>query len=231
MRPVLLSLTLVLCLSACVDKSGSPPEFYSEVRFLVEPLGGQQGTTFSVNFVASATALHELPGEEFTATEPVGIFLENAAPPYAASFNWLGGAEANIALIVAGETIQVSPILLGPDNDGPVVIFGGGGRPDDLATGPGRREIRLDVSADPGTLFQGTIGDFFISYDVGLSADDDERLQPRAPAIIYFEEARETISAVFRNASGLELTIYLYLDGDLEDSDTSKKDAIVKRDL
>jgi hypothetical protein len=225
-------LTLVLSLSACGDKSGSPAEFFPEVRFLVEPLGGQQGTTFSVNFLASASAMHELqPGRTFTATEPVGFFLENAAPPYAASFTWIDGAEADVALIVAGETIQISPVRLGPGNAGSLEISGGDGDPDDLATESGRLEVRLEVFADPGTLFQGTIGDFFLSYDVGLTVDDDERLRPRAPAIIFFEGARETISGVFRNANGLELTIQLYLDGVLKESDTSKKDAIVSRDL
>jgi hypothetical protein len=230
--PSIFCLTVALSLSACVDKSGSPPEFFPEVRFLVEPLGGQQGTNFAVEYLASASARHELqPGRTFTATEPVGFFLENAAPPYAASFTWIDGAEADVALIIAGETIQISPVRLGPDNVGSLEIFGGGGGRDELAIDPGDPEIRLEVFADPGTLFQGTIGDFFISYDVGLSSDDDERLQPRAPAIIFFEDARETVSAVFRNANDLDITIQLFVDGELKESDTSQKDAIVKRNL
>lgn len=231
MRRLALCLALTAGLLACGGKSGSHPRFFPEVRFQIEPLGGQQGTTFSVDFLASGTARHVFAADrEFNATEPVAFFLENAAPPYWATFTWISGAEADIALVVSGRTIQISPVRLGPANPS-VQIMSAGAELGDFADSPGNPEVRLEVSADPGTLFQGTIGDFFLSYDVGLTVEDNERLVSRAPAIIFFEGARETVSAVFRNANGLEITIDLYIDDELKESATSKKDAIVKRDL
>jgi hypothetical protein len=222
---------LVFALAGCGGgKQGSHPEFFPEVRFVIEPLGGQEGTTFAVEYIASGDSRHHFREERiFNATQPVGFFLDNAAPPYGASFEWLAGAEADIALIVSGRTIQISPERLGPSNDGPVEIRTND--PSPLAVRTDRPEILFEVSANPGTLFQGTVGDFFTSYDVGFSVDDDERLQARAPAYIFFENARETISAVMRNANGLEITVDLYINGELKDSDTANKDAIIKRDL
>ena len=57
------------------------------------------------------------------------------------------------------------------------------------------------------------------------------RPEARAPAIIFLENARETVSAVVRNANGLEITIDLYINGKLVDTETANKDAIVKEDL
>lgn len=211
--------------------SGSPARFFPEARFQVEPLGGQEGTTFQVEYIASGDSRHELQqGRVFTATEPVGFFLDNAAPPYGARFIWRSGAEADIALVVSGRTVQVSPIRLGPDHP-TVELMSVPPDGETLATETARPEIRIEVFADPGTLFQGTVGDFFTSYDIGFTFDDDERSQARAPAIIFFEDARETISAVVRNANQLEITINLYINGDLTQSDTSTKDAIVSKDL
>ena len=226
-------LVLALVLAGCGDtKEGSHPEFFPEVRFVIEPLGGQEGTTFAVDYIASGDSQHSfLPGRTFNATEPLGFFLDNAAPPYGASFTWLAGAEADIVLIVSGRTIQISPVRLGPNNSGPVeirTIERDGGV---LARRTEKPEVRFDVIAPPGTLFQGTVGDFFTSYDVGFTVDDDERLQARAPAIIFLENARETVSAVVRNANGLEITIDLYINGKLVDTETANKDAIVKEDL
>lgn len=226
-------LLLALVLAGCgSSKEGHHPEFFPEVRFVIEPLGGQEGTTFEVDFIASGDSRHTFAtGRTFNATEPLGFFLDNAAPPYGASFTWVGGAEADIALIVSGRTIQISPERLGPNNNGPVeikTIDRDGGV---LAQRTDKPEIRFDVIADPGTLFQGTVGDFFTSYDVGFTVDDDERLQARAPAFIWFENARETVSAVVRNANGLQITIDMYLNGKLVDTDTANKDAIVKEDL
>lgn len=226
--------TLVFVLGGCGGgKEGHHPEFFPEVRFVIEPLGGQAGTTFQVEYIASGDATHQFEqGRVFNATDPIGFFLDNAAPPYGASFRWLEGAEADIALIVSGRTIQISQERLGPNNDGEPVeirtIDSDGGM---FGDGPGRPEVRFEVIADPGTLFQGTVGDFFTSYDVGFTVDDDERLQARAPAYIFFEDPRETVSAVVRNANGLEITINLFVNGELVKSDTSSKDAIIKRDL
>jgi hypothetical protein len=226
----LLPLLFMAALSAC-GRSGKHPEFYPEARFIIEPLGGQAGTTFQVEYIADGVSRHVFQdGRTFTATEPVSFFLDNAPPPHGARFTWLEGAEADVVLVVSGQTIQFSPVRLGPSN--PTVelksVDRDGGT---LATETDRPEIRLEVSADPGTLFQATIGDFFLSYDTGFSIDDEELLQPRAPAIIFFENARETVSAVARNANELEITIDLYVDGILKDSDTARKDAIVKHDL
>jgi hypothetical protein len=236
------TMALALVLAGCGSgKSGSHPEFFPEVRFVIEPLGGQEGTTFAVEYIADGDATHHFPGRTFNATNSVGFFLDNASPPYGASFRWIAGAQADIALIVSGQTIQLSRERLGPNNAGPCpegspeqgcveikTIDRDGGT---FGIGSGNPEIRLEVSADPGTLFQGTVGDFYTSYDVGFTVDDDERLQARAPAYIFFENARETISAVVRNANQLSVTIDLYIDGELKDSDTANKDAIVKRDL
>lgn len=224
---------LAFVLAGCGgSKEGHHPEFFPEVRFVIEPLGGQAGTTFQVEYIASGDATHRFQeGRVFNATEPVGFFLDNAAPPYGASFLWLDGAEADIALIVTGRTIQISQERLGPNNIGPVEVMTIDSDRGSFGVGPGRPEVRFEVIADPGTLFQGTVGDFFTSYDVGFTVDDDERLQARAPAYIWFEEPRETVSAVVSNANRLEITINLYVNGELVESDTSSDDAIVKRDL
>jgi hypothetical protein len=231
MRGWLFALIMLAVVAGGCGSSGSPAEFYPEARFQVEPLGGQEGTTFAVEYIASGNAMHFFQtGREFNATEPVGFFLDNAAPPYGASFRWLAGSEADIALIVSGRTIQVSPIRLGPDNE-VVELKSIPPNGETLATETQRPEVRLEVFADPGTLFQGTVGDFFTSYDIGFTFDDDERSEARAPAFIFFERPRETISAVVRNANQLEITINLYINGELTQSDTSQKDAIVKKDL
>lgn len=230
MRLPALCLMLTASVVAC-GRSGSHPRFFPEVRFQIEPLGGQQGTTFAVDFIASGSARHHFEaGRTFTVTEPFGFYLENAAPPYWASFSWVSGAAADVVLIVSGRTVQIAPVPLGPPNPS-VQLMSARADPNDLAESPGNPEVRLEVSAVPGTLFQGTIGDFFFSYDVGRTSDPSERVQPRAPAIIFFQNARETISAVFRNANEIEITIDLYIDGILRASDTSRKDAVVKHDL
>jgi hypothetical protein len=224
-----LSLIFVAVLAGC-GKSGDHPEFFPEVRFLVAPLGGQVGTTFEVEVLASGSASHEFPNRQFVATQPASFFLENAAPPYKGRFTWIAGAEADVILIVSGRTSQVAPLRLGPANP-TIELATLGAQPDAFAISPGDPEVRLEVSSSPGGLFLGTIGDFFLSYNVGLTLDADPILVPRAPAIIFFEDARDTVSAVFRNPSGFDLTIDLYLDGVLRESDTSDKDAIIKRDI
>jgi hypothetical protein len=230
MRVWLLGFVFIFLVSGC-GNSGSPARFHPEARFQIEPLGGQVGTSFEVEYIASGDSQHQFQtGRIFTATEPVGFFLDNAAPPYGAKFRWLDGAEADVALIVSGRTVQVSPIRLGPDNP-EVELRSRPARGEMLATETRRPEVRFEVFADPGTLFQGTVGDFFTSYDVGFSFDDDERSEARAPAVIFFERPRETISAVVRNANQLEITLNLYINGELTESDTSRDDAIVQEDL
>ncbi len=230
MRGWLLCMVIIPMAIGC-GNSGSPARFYPEARFQIEPLGGQVGTSFEVDYIASGDAEHQFQeGRIFNATEPVGFFLDNAAPPYGAKFRWLDGAEADVALIVSGRTVQVSPIRLGPDNP-EVELRSRPSQGEELAREPRQPEVRLEVFASPGTLFQGTVGDFFTSYDIGFTFDDDERSAARAPAYIFFERPKETISAVVRNANQLEITLNLYINGDLIQSETSKKDAIVQKDL
>ena len=225
-----LLIALAVLFAGCGGRGGHHPRFFPEVRFVIEPLGGQQGTTFEVDYLKSGKARYSFQeGRVFNATEPVGFFLDNAAPPYGASFKWLAGSEADVVLIVSGRTLQISPERLGPGNTGSLEIRSGD--PGELADLPDKPEVRFEVDANPGTLFQGTVGDFYTSYDVGFTVDDDERLQARAPAYIFFENPRETVSATVRNANGLEITINLYVNGNLTESDTASKDAIVKHDL
>ena len=232
MRFWLFAIILAVASAGC-GSEGHPAEFYPEARFLIEPFGGPAGTTFELLYIASGDARHEFdPGTTFTAAEPLGFYLDNAAPPYGASFRWISGAEADIALIVSGRTIQVSQIRLGPNNNGvPVELMSNPPPGTMLATELAQPDTRVDIVATPGTVFQGTVGDFFTSYEVGFTVDDDERLQPMAPAYIFFENPRETISAVARNANHLEITVNLYVNGNLVQSDTSSKDAVVKHDF
>lgn len=233
MRRSSVCLIALLFLAPGCGSSGSPAEFFPEARFLVSPLGGQSGTSFAVEYIASGDARHTFqPGRVFNATDAIGFFLDNAAPPYAASFLWLDGAEADISLIVSGRTIQISPIRLGPNNgDQPVELRSVASDGSMPATEPATPEVRFEILASPGTLFQSTVGDFFTSYDVGFTVDDDETLQALAPAVIFFENPRETVSGVARNASHLDITLNLYINGSLIQSATSNKDAIVKKDL
>lgn len=234
-RVALAWLLLLGCGGFGCGKSGSGPVVYPEVRIEVQPAGL---STFTVNSLVAAGVNHpSVVGQEFSATALFTFALENAPPPYEASFTRLSGGDITVTLTFESATGQtVVTDSTGPDKDTAVVIAGGAPT---VTPGAQAREVRFDVcapSADSstcsttgddagvfGVLFNGTAGDTFVSH----------LLNGATPTIYFIEAARETVDIVVtRNVvTGDPLVVELFIDGELRQTGSNKGQVIISEDL
>jgi hypothetical protein len=224
---------LPVALAAC-GESGSNPVLFPEVRFQVQPVGGQ--AMFTVPWLASGGVAYTSQGASgLTTTGVFNFAIEGAAPPYSGMFVQMGTTPIRVALIVggasscnAGPTVESGSCIV-VSNDSTCTVHPAADC-DALPPSPNASpEVRFDVCSpligepDPtcaatsnppgrfGVGFNGTVGDFFRSIEVGQPATADP--PTTAPTMYFLQSPRDQVSGIFRSNDGTLLNGLLLING------------------
>lgn len=194
--------------------------------------------------VAGGVTHPSLDGVDFTISSTFNFVLENAPPPFEATFMQTGSGAISITLTVAGQTEQDGGSTSG---QGTIVAvrLGGGSRPPTTPVAP-NKEVRFDVCAvvlnepscsaiDGSSIFgvgiTGTLGDAFISHQLQLPCPQGGSPCDETPAIYFLEDARQMANAVYRSTEGQELVVQLLINGETKQTSSGTGNVIISKDL
>lgn len=246
---------LVLSSSFACGKSGQRETRPAELLYRVS---GVSGTTFRllaepeaacpVSGIQAANADHQFGDRLFTA--PHFFILENALQPVRAAFEVPAGQSAiRVDLFVGIQPRQGTNV-----EPGQCAGVGSCGIEDPFCAGApppvvDGREVRIELCGSIGGIPSGArCGDFpdsFIGFFASLGDQHAANVTScstrpiaeacRTPATLFIEETRDSVSAVFdtlgTESPDAELRAELYIDGQLVESSTGKRNVQVTDDL
>ncbi len=209
-------LFLASALPAGCGSREAAPQAPQEIRIDVN---GVTGTPFQVVEIRAQNAVHypcpPMGLDSFRA--PYRFFLENARPDVQIVVDPAGSAPlSDIQIFLGAESVPLrrnDPTAATPVHTGlqPLPV----GTPAAPCRGQllsGAPEVRFDVFGS-SLLFTATIGDLLGSHILSGGA---------TPATIYLEDASTRVTGVFTKIdSATDLTVHLYVGGDLVDARTS----------
>jgi hypothetical protein len=237
------AVALALCCASC-GESGSNPTLYPEVRFQVQPVGGQ--ATYSVDkLTAGRMQYTSLATIQFNATGIFNYLIEQAPGPYSGQFTQIGSTPVKVTLIFAeGNGIYFTASATTSDANPTVVVASGPPSPETpLIPNP---EVRFDVcspsaneptcetTGDPpgrfGVPFGGTLGDFFTTHLLGQPTPQDP--PTASPSIYFLQNPRDQVSGVFRANDESLLVARLIINGSVKQvGSNTNQDVVLKSDI
>ena len=240
---------LVFTAAAC-GESGSPETRPAEVLYRVSGSGGtrfRMGTAadaecFGASGIQSANADHQFGDRVFQA--PHFFILENAFQPIRGAF-----------LVPEDETQPINvDLFLGLELRSVVGVNPGQCRPVETgvpAVEAGNREIRIEVcgTTSPDGIPRGArCGDFrddFVGFFISIGDSESTNLTScaarpiaeacRTPATVFIEEPKDEINAIFDTLQNENpdavLRVELYINDELVDSSSGKRNVIVEHEF
>ncbi|MFQ5665118.1 MAG: hypothetical protein ACE5I7_01675 [Candidatus Binatia bacterium] len=231
--------------TAGCGSSGSGRTAFPEVRFQVSG-----STKFAVVSLVTGGVTHpSIMGQEFVVNGIFSFVVEDAPPPYEATFVRTGDAEIAVTLSVVSETAetQVSDRSTA-SKDTATVAIGSSAAPVGTPTAP-KLEVRFNICAPAGDTgscftpedsglfgvgFTGTVGDAFTTSILPVPCTVNSTAScSQAPTILFLEGARESVNAVFARApfTGEDLRVELLLNGNVKATTAGPRDVVIREEL